>query len=170
MFPNILSILEAHLYYFSGCHNQMTLQSMNMTYRRQSKRAKQWGQLCQKDNERQSYRVHSRKKDMGADISSTMQAMLIEFCTKCYRKGEGGSIHCARAGWGWGKEEKALLKSMLPSKLQISQLFPQQQQLKQNPWNCLLNKWHETLTFSFLIHWCKAVWDNGFLCFPEAAY
>lgn len=168
MFPNILYILEAHLSYFNRCNDKITLRSMNMTYRRQRKRAKQWDQLSQKDNERKTYRVHSRKKDMGTDIYSTMQEMLIEFCTKCYGRVEGRSIHCARAGQGWGKEEKALLKSMLLSKQQISQLFPQQQQKTLGlPW---YNMWHETLTFSVFIQCCKAVWDNGFLCFPEVAY
>lgn len=47
--------------------------------------------------------------------------------------------------------------------------FPSCSQNK-NHLDCPLNVWHETLTFSYLIQCCKAIWDNVFLCFPEVAY
>ena len=37
---------------------------------------------------------------MEADIYSTLEEMLIEFCTKCYGKMEGSNINCARDGRG----------------------------------------------------------------------
>lgn len=39
-----------------------------------------------------------------------------------------------------------------------------------NTWTALLNVWHETLTFSYLIQCCKAILDNVFLCSPEVAH
>ena len=79
-------------------------------------------------------------------------------------KWKGEALIVLEMGGGEQKKRRLYFKSMLPSKQQISQLFPNKNHL-----DCPLNVWHETLTFSYLIQCLKAIRDNVFLCFPEVA-
>lgn len=96
-FSNSVYILRDHLNYFNGCNNKMTLESPHINAQGKAK-----GQSNEISHAKKIMKDRptepTQGKNMGTDIYSTMKEMLIEFCTRCYGKIEGGNINSAKTG------------------------------------------------------------------------